>query len=245
MPISARNEGEKTLEVKSIHVHYDRLEALKGVSLQVPEGFIVTIIGPNGAGKSTIFKTICGTKKPTAGEIWFLERRIDGLTAEEIVSLKIVHVPEGRRIFPYLTVLENLEMGAYSIQERKVIQENHKMVSQFFPILESRKNQKGGSLSGGEQQMLAIARALMSSPKFILMDEPTLGLSPLLCRQLADIIFGLNRGRAITILLVEQNARMALDLADWGYVLEGGKIALADKSENLKENERVKQIYLG
>jgi branched-chain amino acid transport system ATP-binding protein len=233
------------LEVKDIHVRYEGLEALKGISLHVGKGSIVCIIGPNGAGKTTTLKTICGGKKPTIGEIWYQKRRIDGLATEEIIDLRMALVPEGRRIFPHITVLENLQMGAYLLKDKKVVRTNLEIVSKLFPILDARKRQAGGSLSGGEQQMLAIGRALMSSPELMLMDEPTLGLSPLVCQNLAAIIQSLNKERGITILLVEQNAKMALKLAAWGYVLEGGKIALEDTCENLKKTERVIQIYLG
>jgi branched-chain amino acid transport system ATP-binding protein len=243
--ILARSKDEMMLEVKDIHVSYDGLEALKGISLQVGEGSIVSIIGPNGAGKTTTLKTICGGKRPSAGEIWHRQRRIDGLATEEIIGLRIAHVPEGRRVFPRITVLENLQMGAYLLKDKKVVQTNLAMVSKFFPILDARRRQAGGSLSGGEQQMLAIGRALMSSPELILMDEPTLGLSPIVCRNLSKIIANLNQEQGITILLVEQNAKMALSLATWGYVLEGGKIALEDTCENLRKTERVIQIYLG
>jgi branched-chain amino acid transport system ATP-binding protein len=233
------------LEVKDIHVSYDGLEALKGVSLRVAKGAIVSIIGPNGAGKTTTLKTICGGQKPTLGEIWYQKRRIDGLPTEEIIGLRMALVPEGRRIFPHITVLENLQMGAYLLHDKKVVQKNLEIVSKLFPILDARKRQAGGSLSGGEQQMLAIGRALMSSPDLILMDEPTLGLSPIVCQNLSAIIKNLNQEQGKTILLVEQNAKMALNLASWGYVLEGGKIALEDTCENLKKTERVIQIYLG
>jgi branched-chain amino acid transport system ATP-binding protein len=233
------------LEVKDIHVSYDELEALKGISLHVGKGSIVSIIGPNGAGKTTTLKTICGGKKPSTGEIWYQERRIDGLPTEEIVGLRMALVPEGRRIFPHITVLENLLMGAYLLNDKKVVRTNLEIVSKLFPILDARKRQAGGSLSGGEQQMLAIGRALMSSPELMLMDEPSLGLSPLVCQNLAAIIQSLNKERGITILLVEQNAKMALNLATWGYVLEGGKIALEDTCENLRKTERIIQIYLG
>jgi branched-chain amino acid transport system ATP-binding protein len=233
------------LELKDIHVSYDGLEALKGISLHVEKGSIVSIIGPNGAGKTTTLKAICGGKRPTTGEIWYQKRRIDGLATEEIVSLRMALVPEGRRIFPYITVLENLQMGAYLLKDKKEVQTNLEIVSKLFPILDERKRQAGGSLSGGEQQMLAIGRALMSSPELILMDEPTLGLSPIVCQNLAAIINSLNKEQEITILLVEQNAKMALNLATRCYVLEGGKIALEDTCENLRKNERVKQIYLG
>jgi branched-chain amino acid transport system ATP-binding protein len=233
------------LRVKDLQVGYGGLKALRGISLELEKASIVTIIGPNGAGKSTALKTVCGTLKPTAGEIWFEKQRIDGLPTDEIVGLRIAHVPEGRRIFPHLTVLENLKMGAYLIKDRKTIEKNLSMTAEFFPILDVRKAQDGGSLSGGEQQMLAIARALMSNPKLILMDEPTLGLSPLLCGQLIQIISDLNKEQEITILLVEQNARIALNLAEWGYILESGRIALGDSCDVLKENEKVKQIYLG
>lgn len=233
------------LEVKDIHVRYDGLEALKGISLRVGKGSIVSVIGPNGAGKTTTLKAISGGKKPTLGEIWYQERRIDGLPTEEIIGLRMALVPEGRRIFPHITVLENLQMGAYLLNDKKVVRTNLDIVSKLFPILDARKRQAGGSLSGGEQQMLAIGRALMSSPELILMDEPTLGLSPLVCQNLAAIIRSLNKERGITILLVEQNAKMALNLAAWGYVLEGGKIALEDTCDNLRKNERIVQIYLG
>ena len=233
------------LEVKDIHVSYDGLEALKGVSLHVGKGSIVSIIGPNGAGKTTTLKTISGGKKPTIGEIWYQKRRIDGLATEEVIGLRMALVPEGRRIFPHITVLENLQMGAYLLRDNKLVRTNLEIVSRLFPILDARKRQAGGSLSGGEQQMLAIGRALMSSPELILMDEPTLGLSPLVCQNLVAIIQSLNKERGITILLVEQNAKMALNLASWGYVLEGGKIALQDTCENLRKSERVIQIYLG
>jgi len=233
------------LEVKDIHVSYDGLEALKGVSLHVGKGSIVSIIGPNGAGKTTALKTISGGKKPTIGEIWYQKRRIDGLATEEVIGLRMALVPEGRRIFPHITVLENLQMGAYLLRDNKLVRTNLEIVSRLFPILDARKRQAGGSLSGGEQQMLAIGRALMSSPELILMDEPTLGLSPLVCQNLVAIIQSLNKERGITILLVEQNAKMALNLASWGYVLEGGKIALQDTCENLRKSERVIQIYLG
>lgn len=233
------------LEAKDIHVNYDGLEAIKGISIQVEEGTIVTIIGPNGAGKSTTLKTICGSLKPCSGEIWFQKRRIDGLSTEDIVGLGISHVPEGRRIFPYLTVVENLRMGAYLIRDKRAVEKNLEMVFSFFPVLHERRNQKGGSLSGGEQQMLAISRALMSNPRLLLMDEPTLGLSPIVCLNLARFISTLNRERGITILLVEQNARIALNLGHRGYVLEGGQVAIGDTCENLKRNEKVIKVYLG
>jgi branched-chain amino acid transport system ATP-binding protein len=245
MPTSGTNKDKRFLAAVDIHVSYSGLEALKGVSVSVKEGSIVAIIGPNGAGKSTTLKSICGTLKPSSGEIWFQESRIDGLTTEEIVGFKIAHVPEGRRIFPHLTVQENLLMGAYLISDKSLVESNLEMVARFFPILNRRRRQAGGSLSGGEQQMLAIARALMSSPRVILMDEPTLGLSPIVCQDLANIIRDLNTEGGISILLVEQNARMALNLGDWGYVLEGGKIALEDRCSNLKQNAKVIQAYLG
>jgi len=233
------------LQVKNIHVSYDGLEALKGVSLNVEEGSIVTIIGPNGAGKTTTLNTVCGTLKPDKGEIWYQKQRIDGLCTEDIVALRVAHVPEGRRIFPHLSVLENLLMGAYLLKRKMEVEKNLERVARFFPILSLRQGQAGGSLSGGEQQMLAIARALMSSPRLILMDEPTLGLSPIVSRNLANIVRSLKEEEGLTILLVEQNARMALNLADRGYVFEGGEIALEDRCENLRRNERVMRVYLG
>jgi branched-chain amino acid transport system ATP-binding protein len=233
------------LEVNDVHVNYDGLEALKGISIKVEEGSIVIIIGPNGAGKSTTLKTICGAKRPTSGEIWFRKRRIDGINTEKIVKLGISHVPEGRRIFPYLTVLENLRMGAYTVKDKRDIEKSLEMVFNFFPVLKERIKQKGGSLSGGEQQMLAISRALMNRPQLLLMDEPTLGLSPKVCKNLAQFISTLNREMGTTILLVEQNARIALNIGHRGYVIESGRVVLEDICENLKRNERVIKIYLG
>jgi branched-chain amino acid transport system ATP-binding protein len=245
MPTSARNRIERLLNIVDIHVSYDGVEVLKGVSMSVEQGSIVTIIGPNGAGKSTALKTICGTLRPASGEIWYQESRIDGLSTEDVVGLRIGHVPEGRRIFPHLTVLENLRMGAYLIKDKRLVESSLKTVRRFFPILDERRGQAGGSLSGGEQQMLAIARALMGSPLLILMDEPTLGLSPLICKHLSTIIADLNTKEHKTILLVEQNARMALGLSDQAYVLERGEIVLEGRCDELKRNEKVARAYLG
>ncbi len=245
MPTSVTKRHERFLDLVDIHVSYDGLEALRGISMSVEQGSIVTIIGPNGAGKSTTLKSICGTLRPASGEIWFRERRIDGLSTENIVGLSIGHVPEGRRIFPHLTVLENLLMGSYLIKDKRLVEGSLTTVWRFFPILDERRSQAGGSLSGGEQQMLAIARALMGSPLLILMDEPTLGLSPLICKHLATIIRDLNKKEHKTLLLVEQNARMALSLSDHAYVLERGEIALEGRCDELRRNEKVARAYLG
>lgn len=232
------------LEVKDIKVHYGKLEALKGVSLEVEQGAIVSLIGANGAGKTTTLRAISGLNPPTSGEIWFLGKLINHIPVEKIVSMGIAHVPQGRALFPYMTVLENLRMGAYLRKDKMGIERGMQDIFERFPRLKERRKQAAGSLSGGEQQMLAIARALMASPKLLLMDEPTLGLSPLLVRELANIITSLNQG-GISILLVEQNAIMALTHASKGYVLETGRIVLEGSANNLLRNEHVKRAFLG
>lgn len=232
------------LSIKELVVRYGKAEALRGVSLDVPKGHIATVIGPNGAGKSTLMRTITGLLKPISGEIYFQERRIDGESAEHIVYLGIALVPEGRRLFPYMTVVENLEMGAYIQKDRKKIPTMMEEIFLNFPIFKSRRHQLSGTLSGGEQQMLAIARALLATPKLLLLDEPSLGLAPLIVREVGEIIKGIYE-KGVSILLIEQNARLALGLAKLGYILETGRIVLKADAKELLENDFVKRAYLG
>jgi len=232
------------LEVKNIRVDYGKAEALRGISIRVDEGAIVALIGANGAGKTTTLRTISGLKTPTSGEIWFQDKRIDGMRPHKIVRLGIAHIPEGRRIFAPLTVLENLEMGAYLQKDKRSLARSLENVYEHFPILKERRRQVAGSLSGGEQQMLAIARALMTVPKLLLVDEPSLGLSPILVERVGNIITDINQS-GVSIVLVEQNARMALSLAHRAYVLEVGKIALEGDAKKLANDEDVKKAYLG
>jgi branched-chain amino acid transport system ATP-binding protein len=232
------------LEVKNLRVHYGKAEALKGISLGVDEGKIVTLIGANGAGKTTTLRTISGIKLPTSGEIWFEGKQIDGMPLHEIVRLGIAHIPEGRRVFATMTVLENLQLGAYLRRDKHEIARDLENIFEHFPALKGRLGQPAGSLSGGEQQMLATARALMTSPKLLLMDEPSLGLSPILVEEVANIITDINRG-GVSIILVEQNARMALRLAEKAYVLEVGRVALEGNAKELANDEHMKKAYLG
>ncbi|OGP52986.1 MAG: ABC transporter ATP-binding protein [Deltaproteobacteria bacterium RBG_13_51_10] len=232
------------LEVNNLSVHYDVVEALHNVSFGVVQGEIVTILGANGSGKTTLMHTISGIHRPTRGEIRFQDKKINALPIRKIVQEGISQVPEGRRIFSYLTVLENLLMGAYLREDEKGIQEDLDWVFKLFPILQKRQGQKGGSLSGGEQQMLAVGRGLMARPKLLLMDEPTVGLSPILCKEVARLISEINQ-TGLTILLVEQNARLALKIARRGYVMELGKILLQGEATELANDERVKHAYLG
>jgi len=231
-------------ETKSLQVHYSRIEALKGVSLELDEGMIVTLIGSNGAGKSTTLKAISGLLKLTSGEIWFQGERIDKLTNYKITRLGIAHVPEGKRLFASMSVIENLKMGAYLIKNREEVTKALERMYEHFPILKERHLQLAGSLSGGEQQMLATARALMMSPKLLLMDEPSLGLSPMLVQEVANIIKNIYQD-GVSIILVEQNARMALRLAQRAYVLEVGKVVLEGDAKTLSNDEHVKKVYLG
>jgi len=232
------------LEVKDLWVHYDRIEAVKGVSLQVNEGSTVAFVGANGAGKTTILRTISGLKSPTSGEIRFNGQRIERKDAADIVKLGMAHCPEGRRVFPFMTVLENLQMGAFKRTDEAGIRNDLENIYVTFPILKERSKQKAGTLSGGEQQMLAIARALLSKPKLLLLDEPSLGLSPIMVQQVAQIIAKI-RQTGIGILLVEQNSAMALRLADYAYVLETGKIFIEGIAVELFRNPKVKEAYLG
>ena len=233
------------LELKNLVVHYEKVRALKGISLAMAEKSIVTLIGANGAGKSTTLKTISGLKQCTSGEVWFLGQQIHSLSPHGIVGIGIAQVPEGRRVFPYMSVYENLLMGAYLRKDREEIQKDFEVVYQHFPILKDRKNQASGSLSGGEQQMLAMGRALMAAPKLLLLDEPSLGLSPVMVKEIGRIILNINRQEGVSIILVEQNARMALKLSSPGYVLETGKIVLSGPSGDLLNNDHVRRAYLG
>ena len=232
------------LDVKNLKVNYGKVEAVKGVSFQVEEGTLVSIFGANGAGKSTILRTLSGLIRPSAGEIWFGGKRIDKTPVHQIVKLGIAQVPEGRRLFPQLTVLENLRAGAYLINNRTDVNPLLEDVYHHFPRMKERLTQQAGSLSGGEQQMLAIGRALMSKPKLLVMDEPSLGLSPIMVQEIGNIIKAMKeQGR--TILLVEQNANLALKLADRTYLLELGKVVLEGKSVDILNNPIVKKAYLG
>jgi branched-chain amino acid transport system ATP-binding protein len=232
------------LEIRDLRVHYGRAEALKGISIYVDEGAIVSIIGANGAGKTTILRTISGLERPTSGEIWFQGKRIDGMPASEIVKMGITHVPEGRMLFSTMTVLDNLKMGAYLRKDRLQIAGDIDTIYQQFPVLEEKYKQHAGSLSGGQQQMLAIARALMSRSKLILLDEPSTGLSPLLVKEFSNILKKINQ-EGKSIILVEQNARMALRLAKRAYLLEVGYIVVEGEAPDLAKDDRVKKAYLG
>ena len=230
--------------VKEIRTFYGKLEAVKGVSLEVDEGEIVTLLGANGAGKTTVLKAISGLKLPTSGEVWFSGQRIDRSQATQIVRMGISHILEGQRVFRDMTVESNLTLGAFVREDREGIKADLQEVYEHFPILKERKKQSAGSLSGGEQQMLAISRGLMSRPRLLLMDEPSIGLSPLMVNEIGSIIRAINR-QGISVLIVEQNAAIALRLADRGYVMETGKIVLGANRDELVNDERVKKAYLG
>ncbi len=232
------------LKVENLHVHYGAIHALQGLSFNLQEGEIVTLIGANGAGKSTLLNAISGLLKLTEGTIEYMEEEISHISPQEIVGRGVIHVPEGRKIFPKMSVYENLEMGAYSINNKSETEKKIEKMMERFPIIKKRKNQLGGTLSGGEQQMLAIARGLMASPKLMLLDEPSMGLSPVLVEQVFDLIEDINQ-HGTSILLVEQNAQMALSIADRAYVLETGKIVLEGKALDLLKNKMVIDAYLG
>lgn len=233
------------LEVKNIEVFYGNVKAIKGVSMSLKQGEVVSLLGANGAGKSTTLRAISGLVKNHSGEIWFEGQRIDKIPSYKRVSLGITMVPEERHIYPYMSVKDNLLMGAYLCKDNKELRKKLEKVYEFFPRLKERLKQMGGKLSGGEQQMLAVARCIMADPQLILMDEPSLGLAPLLVKEIADIITTLNKVEKVSIMLVEQNSKMALKVSDRAYILELGKIALEDKSKNLINNKRVKELYLG
>jgi len=232
------------LEVENVHTYYGQIHALKGVSLTVDQGEIVTLIGANGAGKSTLLKTTSGLLRPCGGSIRLNGEDLTQYPPHEIVAKGVVQVPEGRRVFGRLTVTENLEMGAFAISDQKLIKRNLERVFNLFPRLKERYKQVSGTLSGGEQQMLAMGRALMANPHVLLMDEPSMGLAPILVDGIFETIRQLHVG-GTTILLVEQNARMALQVADRGYVLQSGAVVLSDSAENLRQNEMVRKAYLG
>ncbi len=232
------------LQVTDLQVYYGHVHALKGVSLEVKEGSIVALIGNNGAGKSTLLKTISGLVPPSSGTITFMGKRIDSLPCDEVVKLGISQTPEGRRIFPRSPVIENLEMGAYTRKDTRNVGRDIESMMDRFPILRERKQQMAGTLSGGEQQMLTIARALMSHPKLLMLDEPSLGLMPTLVKEVFSIIKEIHQSN-VTILLVEQNARKALAIAEYAYVLENGNIVIEGPAEDVREMDQVRKAYLG
>ncbi len=242
--MSANGHGATILELADVHTYYGSIHALKGISIDVHEGEIVTLLGANGAGKSTTLRSINGLNRPRQGQIRFEGREITSVAAHDIVKRGIAQSPEGRRLFPRMTVTENLEMGAFQRRDRAEIREDMDRVFELFPRLHERRTQKAGTLSGGEQQMCAIGRALMARPKLLLLDEPSLGLAPIFVERIFDIIKTINQ-QGTSILLVEQNALMALDAAHRGYVLETGRIVLADSAAELKTNEQVRKTYLG
>ena len=242
--MSAHGNGEVILHLEDVHTYYGSIHALKGVTLDVREGEIVTLIGANGAGKSTTLRSINGLNTPREGSITFQGKNITRRAPHDIVGMGISQSPEGRRLFPHMTVLENLEMGAFQRKDRSGIKEDLDRVYGLFPRLAERKSQRGGTLSGGEQQMCAIGRALMARPKLLMLDEPSMGLAPIFVEKIFEIIGEIN-GQGTTILLVEQNALMALDAAQRGYVLETGRVVLADEAKSLRQNEQVRKTYLG
>jgi branched-chain amino acid transport system ATP-binding protein len=233
------------LKLKDINTFYGNIHALKGVNLEINQGEIICLIGANGAGKSTTLMTISGIVPARQGSVTFLEEDITRIGANKIVEKGMVQVPEGRRIFPYLTVAENLDMGAFLRKDKDGIKQDIEYVYELFPVLANRRNQAGGTLSGGEQQMLAISRALMARPKLLLLDEPSLGLAPIIIKQIFDIIKRINAEQKTTIFLVEQNANLALKASHRGYVMENGVVTLSDTGANLLVNEDVKKAYLG
>jgi len=232
------------LEVRDLRLHYGTVEAVKGVSLELNEGQIITLIGANGAGKSSILRAISGLQRPSSGEIRYRDKRVDRMAPEKIVNMGIVHVPEGRRLFKLMTVRENLRMGAYLNKESSDIAKSMEHVFGLFPILREKQNQQSGRLSGGQQQMVAMGRALMARPKVLLLDEPSLGLAPKLIDEIAELIVTLRKS-GLSIVLVEQNANLALTLSDHGYVMETGSIALQGPSKELLADPEVARAYLG
>jgi len=237
--------AEPLLKVSNIETYYGPIMAIRGVSFDVPAGSIVTVLGANGAGKTTILKTISGVMDPQKGSVVYEGREIQKTDPDRVMRLGISHVPEGREVFPFLSVHENLRMGAYTRHDRDGIAKDLDMVFDYFPVLRERAEQRAGQLSGGEQQMLVISRALMARPKLMLLDEPSLGLSPKLVKEIFEIIVRINREQGTTILLVEQNANVALHTAQYGYVLEVGRIVMADSCARLLEKDDIKEFYLG
>ncbi len=242
---TAAPKGEVVLSVRNLETYYGPIMAIRGCSLDVHEGQIVTVLGANGAGKTTLLKTISGVMDPEKGQILYGGRNIAGANPDAVVRAGIVHVPEGREVFPLLTVEENLKMGAFTRSDTDAIAKDEEMVYSYFPILAERRRQAAGTLSGGQQQMLAIGRGLMARPKLMLLDEPSLGLSPLLVKEIFQIVRRLNRERGVTMMLVEQNAKVALEVADYGYVMELGRIVMADDAKRLLESRDVQEFYLG
>ena len=239
------NALQPMLEIRNLTVNYGVIPALQGISLAVSQGSIVTLIGANGAGKTTTLRAASGMLKAARGEVLFQGRNITNLPSHEVVRLGLSHVPEGRMVFANLTVAENLKMGAYLVRDKAAIAREHDYVFSVFPRLKEREKQIAGTLSGGEQQMLAIGRALMSRPKFLMLDEPSLGIAPLLVQKIFEKIVEINREHGITVLLVEQNANLALEISSYGYVLETGRILLQDTSASLRQNPQVRSAYLG
>jgi branched-chain amino acid transport system ATP-binding protein len=237
--------ADALLEVNNIETYYGPIMAIRGVSFAVPRGRIVTILGANGAGKTTILKTVCGVMDAQKGTVAFEGRAIQGMDPDRVMRLGLTHVPEGREVFPFLSVRENLRMGAYTRKDADGVARDVEMVYDYFPVLRARAEQRAGQLSGGEKQMLAISRALMARPKMMLLDEPSLGLSPKLVKEIFEIIGRINKEQGVTVLLVEQNANMALHIADYGYVLEVGRIVMEDTCARLLEKEDIKEFYLG
>ncbi len=232
------------LKINNLNVHYGGIHALRGINIDVEEGKIISLIGANGAGKSTTLRTIMGLEQPTEGSVFYDDRMLSGQKTKDIVADGIVLVPEGRRVFPNLTVKENLILGAYLRKDQKEIEKDLEWVFELFPRLKEREWQKAGTMSGGEQQMLAVGRGLMTKPKIMMMDEPSLGLAPLIVKDIFEIIKKINK-EGVTILLIEQNAKAALEISDYAYVLEIGKIVLEGKGDDLLHNEEVKNAYLG
>ena len=237
--------ADTILRLNNVESAYGPIKAIRGVSLEVAKGRIVTVLGSNGAGKTTILKTISGILDPRKGTVEFKGADITAKDPAQVVRLGLSHVPEGREVFPLLTVRDNLLMGAYTRTDRDAVARDIEMVFRYFPILQERERQEAGLLSGGQQQMLAISRALMARPELILLDEPSLGLSPKLTKEIFEIVVRINREQGTTMLLVEQNANMALNAADFGYVLENGRIVMEDSCERLREKEDIKEFYLG
>lgn len=241
----ARAQGEVVLSVQNLESFYGPIMAIRGVSLEVREGQIVTVLGANGAGKTTLMKTISGVMDPEKGEVVYRGQKITGASPDKVVRAGIVHVPEGREVFPLLTVEENLSMGAFTRSDTAGVAADMEMVYGYFPILAERRRQAAGTLSGGQQQMLAIGRGLMARPKLMLLDEPSLGLSPLLVKEIFQIVRRLNREQNVTMMLVEQNAQVALEVSDYGYVMELGRIVMAGESQRLLQSKDVQEFYLG
>lgn len=232
-------------ELKNLSIHYDKVQALKNVSIYLEQGEIVALIGANGAGKTSTLRAITALAKPSAGEIWFEGKRIDGLEPASVVALGISMVPEGRHVYPFMSVKDNLLMGAYLRKDRAAIREDLERIYARFPRVKERLRQQAGSLSGGEQQMVVISRALMARPRLLLLDEPSLGLAPKVVRDIARAIVEINRDERISVVLVEQNSRMALKISNRAYALETGRIALAGKSSDLLSNDHIRKLYLG